>query len=227
MSTRISAKVWQDSSSSGTTLLVLLSLADQSNDDGVCWPSVPNLAQRCRISARTVQRALTELELIGEIVREERSGTSSKYHITIGTPDRLTPRQPDTPAKLTGVRGDKTTGVGGDKLSPRGDTGDGGGVTLLSPRNVSEPSRTVVAARKRRGSQLPTTWHANDKHRAYALANGLDLQHEVEQFKSRNLAKGTVFKDWDAAFRNWLGIAAKWQKEKQPAIIDDGRPEGW
>lgn len=41
---------------------VLISLADQANDDGECWPSVPTMSRRTCLGERTVQRALRELE---------------------------------------------------------------------------------------------------------------------------------------------------------------------
>ena len=41
MSTHILSACWALSGMSSTQKLVLISLADQANDDGVCWPSVP------------------------------------------------------------------------------------------------------------------------------------------------------------------------------------------
>ncbi|HCL4023078.1 TPA: helix-turn-helix domain-containing protein, partial [Pseudomonas aeruginosa] len=36
---------------------VLISLADNSNDDGVCWPSVAKIAERTCLSERAVRNA--------------------------------------------------------------------------------------------------------------------------------------------------------------------------
>lgn len=41
---------------------VLMSLADQANDAGVCWPGVGSLCERTCLGERTVQRALRALE---------------------------------------------------------------------------------------------------------------------------------------------------------------------
>lgn len=40
--------------------LIMMALADASDDDGVCWPSVARLASKCCVSTRTVQRVIQE-----------------------------------------------------------------------------------------------------------------------------------------------------------------------
>lgn len=91
MSIKLMSIVWELDLPSSEKL-VLLSLADQANDDGTqCWPSVRRLVARCGQSERTVQRAIKSLQKRGLISVEERKGTSSNYLIH--------PRQPDTPVK--------------------------------------------------------------------------------------------------------------------------------
>jgi hypothetical protein len=52
------AKVWAESKASGSTLLVLLALADYADKDGVAWPSLPKLGQKARLSRNTVREAI-------------------------------------------------------------------------------------------------------------------------------------------------------------------------
>ena len=47
-------------------------LADYSNRDGVCWPSLRTLAGRCECHYDTVRRRLDELETAGLIRRTPR-----------------------------------------------------------------------------------------------------------------------------------------------------------
>ncbi|MFN4114954.1 MAG: helix-turn-helix domain-containing protein [Inhella sp.] len=64
MSTRMMDMVWPlrlDPSSKA----VLVSLADQANDAGVCWPSVGSIAERTCLAERTVQAAVKRLEDMG------------------------------------------------------------------------------------------------------------------------------------------------------------------
>jgi hypothetical protein len=46
---------------SPSEMAVLLSLADQANDEGIRWPSVGSISRRTRLGERTVQRALRSL----------------------------------------------------------------------------------------------------------------------------------------------------------------------
>ena len=74
----------------------------------------------------------------------------------------------------------------------------------------------VVDAPAKRASTMPKDWIPSASAIEYATTNGLDLDHEAEQFTNHHLAKGSKFKDWDRAFRTWLGNAAKWQAERTP-----------
>ena len=76
--------------------IVMLALADQSNDAGECWPSISTLARRCSKSERTIQAAIRDLENSGDLTRFNRAGTSCMY--------RLHPRSDRTPSKFTGVQ---------------------------------------------------------------------------------------------------------------------------
>lgn len=80
--------------------MVLLALADAADDDGVCWPSVPMLADKCSISTRTVRRILQDLVANGLLQAEARfrgdgSSTSNRYKLPIKGGDKLS-GAPDT-----------------------------------------------------------------------------------------------------------------------------------
>ena len=57
MSTMIMASCWQLQGMSASQKAVLISLADQANDDGVCWPAVGTIAARTCLSERAVREA--------------------------------------------------------------------------------------------------------------------------------------------------------------------------
>ncbi|WP_240432224.1 helix-turn-helix domain-containing protein [Pseudomonas aeruginosa] len=61
---------------------VLISLADQANDQGVCWPAVDSIATRCCLSKRAVQQAIKWLRSVGIVSIEERQGRSTMYSVT-------------------------------------------------------------------------------------------------------------------------------------------------
>lgn len=65
-----------------TRKFVLLSLSDQSNDYGDCYPSISMIARRCSINERTVYSCIDDLEKYGFLQKEFRAGRSTVYHIT-------------------------------------------------------------------------------------------------------------------------------------------------
>lgn len=103
MSTRIMAKCWP-LKLDGTPKSVLISLADQANDDGVCWPSVGSISQRTGWNERTVRRAIADLEKCGVLAREIHPGRAAQYRIT---PDSL-PDLTESPTPRTESPGGRT-----------------------------------------------------------------------------------------------------------------------
>ena len=67
MSIKIQSRVWENSHQSGGTLLVLLALADFADDNGFCYPSLPVIAKKARLSDRQTQRAIQALQEAGEL----------------------------------------------------------------------------------------------------------------------------------------------------------------
>ena len=78
--------VWDFSEAKGTPLLVLIALADYSNEEGISWPSLNALSKRCRIDRSNVSRSISTLVSMGEIERagygDGRYG-STRYRIKI------------------------------------------------------------------------------------------------------------------------------------------------
>jgi DNA-binding transcriptional ArsR family regulator len=73
MSNEILNNVWKFAPCKESELLILLSLADQANDAGICWPGLQSLMKRSRVSRPTVYRAVKSLEEKG-IITEIRRG---------------------------------------------------------------------------------------------------------------------------------------------------------
>lgn len=67
MSVRTMARVWAESKHSGTELLMLLAIADFSDDDGRAYPSVAGLAEKCRMKPRNANYILAALQASGEL----------------------------------------------------------------------------------------------------------------------------------------------------------------
>ncbi|MEZ1817364.1 helix-turn-helix domain-containing protein [Pseudomonas aeruginosa] len=110
MSTIIMTQCWPLQGMSAPQKAVLISLADNSNDDGVCWPSVAKIAERTCLSERAVRNALRWLEDAKILISHQRNGRSTWYTVTPASyapgttcppaPDAAPPRHdvPPTPA---------------------------------------------------------------------------------------------------------------------------------
>lgn len=95
MSTILMSACWPLQGMSPAQKAVLISLADQANDDGYCWPSVGTIAKRTCLSERAVQGAIKWLQSANLMTASERNGTSSVYRLT---PAAYAPPQEMRPA---------------------------------------------------------------------------------------------------------------------------------
>lgn len=99
MSVFLSSLVWK-CELEPMTKLVLLSLADQANDEGECWPSMRSLCGRTCLALTTVRDRLAELEGRGIITREARQApgtgrqTSNLFRISESAMAPLLPAVP-------------------------------------------------------------------------------------------------------------------------------------
>jgi hypothetical protein len=173
---------------SGNEKVVLLALADFSNDDGECWPSIPKIAEKSYLSVRTVQRIIIEL--------------SDQRYIS------FVKRSADNGRPISSVY---QLHIDGDKLSPYGDTGDTTMVTLLSPHK--EPSIEPSLKKDNRGSRISDLFTPNDTCHATAQKLGVPITIDVidgfiDYWRGIPGKKGLNL-DWQATFRNQLRHIAK------------------
>lgn len=82
MSVHISSLVWKAKMPS-TEKFILLKLADNANDDGVCWPSLTRICTETCLSRSTVCTNLNSLESKGLIERRAapEQGSSTRYFL--------------------------------------------------------------------------------------------------------------------------------------------------
>jgi hypothetical protein len=82
-------------------------------------------------------------------------------------------------------------------------------LTCLSPVPADAGTQTSKS-RKRPKTSLPDDWTPNEAHAEKAASLHLDLQRQVDKFRSSALANDRRYSDWDAAFRNWLTNAVEY-----------------
>lgn len=79
------AKVWEGSRHSGSELLMLLALADFSDDGGSSFPAVSTLARKCRMQPRNANYILKALQASGELQVRPNEGPNgtNRYRIVL------------------------------------------------------------------------------------------------------------------------------------------------
>ena len=87
MSIRLMTRVWDLELGSHTEKLVLLALADNANDDGVCWPSIGTLAEKCNLTGQGVRDQIHKFQALGLIEIQPRSLSSNIYLLKIPEPE--------------------------------------------------------------------------------------------------------------------------------------------
>jgi DNA-binding transcriptional ArsR family regulator len=70
---------WEQPVAKAVNKLVLLALADHSNADGECWPSMKRIAERSDISPRHVSRSINELIDLGLVEKAGRRRHGGQY----------------------------------------------------------------------------------------------------------------------------------------------------
>jgi uncharacterized protein YdaU (DUF1376 family) len=100
---------------------------------------------------------------------------------------------------------------------PRKTQSDPSGNPLESLTNNQEPItsnhiKPLEREKQKRATQLPTDFEPNSDHAKLANELGIVIASEFDKFKDYCTAKGQTYKDWNAAFRNWLRNARSYSR---------------
>lgn len=221
MSTKYLSTCWSIAGISPSQKLVLISLADQANDSGVCWPSVPHMTVRTGLSERAIRNSIRSLEDAGLLICRHRTGRSTWYDLTPALNAPLhhvqdTPA-PDAPPPLHQMQ---------DTPAPRA------AITIKEPS--IEPSLTnndvCVAETKSKKEKVKVEYTADD-----LVSVGIDgavardfllIRRQKKAMLTETALKGIVREAQKAGYsleqalstcveRNWVGFNAEWVRSKQ------------
>ena len=123
-----------------TPRLVFLALCDCANDQGECYPSVQNLMGKTGLSDRGVQKNLVELERLGYVRREIRTGRSTVYWLSTDPRTSFTP-EPDSPPNHVHPTPERRSPPPPNHVHPTPER--------RSPRTINEPSIEPSMKRKK------------------------------------------------------------------------------
>lgn len=84
-------------------------------------------------------------------------------------------------------------------------------------REAARVTDAPASSRKRRGTTAPAEFEITPELKEWATKHGydLDLDHETQQFLDHHRAKGSVFTEWQSAWRTWMRNSDKWAKERK------------
>lgn len=115
MSIKVTSYVWEHSTQKGAGLLLLLAVADAANEDGEAYPKLGTLAVKARMSLSNARLVVNDLEVAGELVVQERPGTSNIYIVPVPwrTKEAVSVRAvPPAPRKKRALPRQPVEGVG-------------------------------------------------------------------------------------------------------------------
>lgn len=113
MSSRVQGFVWDACAANGITgakLLIMVRLADYSNDEGISYPGVESISRQLGLAESTVYGALAQLEKAGWVRRKNRRNgnrrTSNLYFLNV---ERLECLAVEERAKIRAMKSKKTS----------------------------------------------------------------------------------------------------------------------
>lgn len=186
----------------------------RQSSDGWVNRTQEQLEDETTLSSDVQQRVRESLVARGVILEERRRGNRLWY-------------RPNVELIIGLLSGSK--GVSG---SPSPSPLDGPpSPTPPTPPKSPQPAPTPASPKKsssRRVSErarVPEDWHPTERTVEIVLGYKHivpdDIETELRRFKNYHQAKGSVFADFDAAFRTWMGNQSDWREEelakKRPA----------
>ena len=185
--------------------LALLQLADNANDDGVSWYSVPKMANRCDMSERALQGHIKELVAAGLLSIKERPGTSRIYQLQYQEAQLIAPQiLHHTPAEVADDPNNEPNNIDPviEKHSlPSCD--DLNQMPVINEPKVRK-ANPVKGRRWKADEVVPDEWLEYAKTKGMALAFA---KLEAEKFANYWVAASgakAVKCDWMATWRNWV-----------------------
>lgn len=175
--------------------LILMSFA-RSKDIKDAWLGRRKMAEKCKCSVDTIDRALKELVTAGALsvqprFREDRSHTSNNYHLHTSPHGSC---QVAAPRRLGG-----SVRAAPREKAPERDP-------FSSSR--SRPFTGRPAGSEQSDDEEPTTldpwWRPNHTHHVMAADLGLDINEMVEEFRSTYAAVYERRNDWDKTFGGFM-----------------------
>jgi hypothetical protein len=213
---------------SGCRKLVLIALANRSDQYGKCWPSQDLLADECGVSVRALAHHLKALETDGFITRSTKhlgrgNGSRTAYVLSLDT-------LKNAPAEIAGANNAPAENAPAKNVEC---TGSWRHVTnrqepsvtieanasIVRETKILAPSKPEPSEKQNRSSRgttlpddwlLPDDWASDARQVAFKAKQPLsddEISNEADKFRDHWHSKAGAAgrkTDWRATWRNWL-----------------------
>lgn len=199
--------------------LLLLGLGTEADDKGTFpWKPVSLKMKLFPMDMVDIQELLRELTDADAIRRYQVEGKefgairNFRQHQRPKKPNDIHPL-PDEFLHYVGLSDDSSEPVGNRSGKTSADGGEGRGEEDGEERRMEDGGKGRGVGTGK-GSKLPRTFEPILTDTAKGIVakwpQGM-LNRELEKFRDHHTAKGSVMKDWQAAFRTWLRNADEWR----------------
>jgi hypothetical protein len=218
MSTIIMSKCWP-LTMSATQKSVLISLADNANDHGVCWPSIPTIAMRTCLSERSIHGAIKWLETYGVLKANRANGRHTSYTVW---PESFEPPQELRPRSKRATATDAATTAANAVVPPQTVQKPPQEVRSNRKEPSIEPTKNHKPSRNRDGNKFNALQFLKDKGVQEQHANDWlvvrkdkklpPTQTALEDIEAEVEKSGLTFDDAIKAccIKGWGGFKASW-----------------
>lgn len=209
MSTRLMALAWP-LRMSPSKKAVLVSMADNANDEGECWPSINTMCERTCLGRTAIIDAIKGLEDDGLIVADRSNGRHTTYRLTLSNQSATRTGPPPEPVRHADVtsppdgRDQSATRTLTVKEPSRNRQKEN---TPARPQGV-EPGQWADWLALRKAKRAPVTATALEGVAREAAKAGMTLQAALSE----------------CCARGWAGFKAEWVQQpsrSSPAAARD------
>ena len=219
MSMRLMAQAMSIKVGNPLRKLVLIKLADNANDDGICFPSYQYIADVCEISKASARNHIDDLINMGFVTkkaRKNKDGSSSNLYILH--------LENGMPADSTGMPADSTGGMPADSTITYHSINQSSNL-----KKTKQKSAVVLLAVFGIGGQLADDFIAHRKSKKATITETVLKGYQREADKA-GIALAEAIEI--SIIRNWQGFNANWDwkgtathnkyQPKSTQFADDG-----
>lgn len=186
-----------------------------SRATGKSWPPLHaylSIAALCQITEQDRKTVITNLQWLQEKGFITRAGTDGQTNqVTVYSLSVASPKNGPGTCTENGTSTKNGTVPIFPDTSPNFPIDQSQFSLLPVPKTGHETVRKPVKPKKpiKKQSRLPENFEPNSTGCGLIESNGLNLSNELEAFKNHHTSKGSLFLDWQAAWRTWVGNAVK------------------